>query len=267
MSPPRRWANLPWPAFKSLPANTVAILPVAAIEQHGPHLPLGVDATINAGVLDAALKLLPESVPALALPMTQVGISVEHQDFPGTLTMRPETALALWAEIGASVARAGVRRLLILNSHGGQPQIVEVVCRRLRIEQRMLAVGAMWGRIRSLDAPLPADEMRHGIHAGAVETSLMLHLAPGLVRMDRACDFGLGLAPRLGAAPTLASLPYAGIGWMAQDFCAEGPVGDARLATAAIGSEILDQAARAVADVITDMAAADLDLWLKDLSP
>ena len=260
----RRWAELAWPDFRNIPANTVAILPVAAIEQHGPHLPLATHATINAGILDRALALLPESVPALALPLTQVGISVEHEKFPGTLSMSPETALALWTEIGAGVARAGVRRLLILNSHGGQPQIAEVACRRLRIAHGMLAVTAMWGRIRPITAPLPAEEMRHGIHAGAVETSLMLHLAPDLVRMDQAKDFGHGFAPRIAAAPTLANLPYASVGWMAQDLHEEGPAGDARPATAAIGAAVLDQAAQAVADLIAAVAAADLDLWLKD---
>jgi creatinine amidohydrolase len=262
-----RWAELSWTEFRALPANTVAILPVAAIEQHGPHLPLSTDAAINQAILDAALKLLPETVPALALPMTSVGISVEHRDFPGTLTISPETALALWHEIGASVARAGVRRLLILNSHGGQPQIVEVVCRRLRGEHGMLAVGVMWGRIRAINAPLDEAELRNGIHAGAVETSLMLAIAPDLVRLDRAGDFGHGFAPRLAATPTLASLPYSAVGWMAQDLHAAGPAGDARPATAAIGAAVLDQAARAVADLVTDMAKADLDVWLKDVPP
>jgi creatinine amidohydrolase len=261
---PRRWADLAWPDFATLPANTVAILPVAAIEQHGPHLPLATDATIGAGVLDAALALLPEAVPALALPMIQVGISVEHTHYPGTLTMSPETALALWVEIGASVARAGVRRLLVLNSHGGQPQVVEIACRRLRIDHRMLAVGAMWGRIRAITAPLPEAELRHGIHAGAVETSLMLHLAPGLVRMEHAANFGHGFAPRAAATPTLAGLPYASVGWMAQDLHPAGPAGDARPATAGIGAAVLAQAARAVADLVTDMAQADLDTWLRD---
>jgi creatinine amidohydrolase len=260
----RAWADLAWPEFKSLPANTVAILPVAAIEQHGPHLPVGVDAAIGAGILARALDLLPAHVPALALPMTSVGISVEHLAYPGTLTVSPEIALALWGDIGASVARAGLRRLLILNSHGGQPQIVEVVCRKLRVEHRMLAVGAMWGRIRPVTAPLPEAELRHGIHAGAVETSLMLHLAPELVRMDRARDFGTGLAPRAAAAPTLGAMPYSTIGWMAQDLHPAGPVGDARLATAEIGAAVLEQAAQAVADLLADMARADLAEWLRD---
>jgi creatinine amidohydrolase len=262
----RRWADLTWPDFRALPNNTVAILPVAAIEQHGPHLPLSTDEAINRAILDAALALLPESVPALVLPMTSVGISVEHRDFPGTLTMSPETALALWSEIGASVARAGVRRLLILNSHGGQPQIVEVVCRRLRIEQRMLAVGVMWGRIRPIIGPLPDAELRHGIHAGAIETALMLHIAPDLVRMERAGDFGHGFAQHLAETPTLACLPYSAVGWMAQDLHVAGPAGDARPATAAIGGAVLEQAARAVADLVTDIAKADLDLWLRDFS-
>lgn len=262
-----RYEKLTWPDINdAVELGKVCILPCGAIEQHGPHLPLATDAAINEGILDRALKMLPESVPALALPMTSVGISVEHRDYPGTLSMSPETALALWGEIGASVARAGVKRLLILNSHGGQPQIVEVVCRRLRIEQRMLAVGVMWGRIRPITTPLPEAELRHGIHAGAVETALMQHLAPQLVLAQHAADFGLGLAPRAQTAPTLASLPYASVGWMAQDFHASGPVGDATRATPGIGAMVLEQAARAVAELVTDIAAADLDQWLRDFS-
>lgn len=260
----RRWADLAWPDFAALPANTVAILSVAAIEQHGPHLPVSVDADINAGILDAALALLPDSVPALALPMTQVGISVEHEKFPGTLTMSPETALALWSGIGASVARAGVRRLLILNSHGGQPQIVEVVCRRLRIEQRMLAVGTMWGRIRRAQLDLPEQEMRHGIHAGAVETALMMVLRPAMVRSEKIGDFSSRAITHDTASPTLAGLGYTALGWMAQDLGPTGAVGDARLATAALGRAVLEQSARAVADLIAEMAALDLDAWLRD---
>jgi creatinine amidohydrolase len=260
----RNWADLAWTDFASLPANTVAILPVGAIEQHGPHLPLSVDADINAGILRAALDLLPSSVPALALPMTSVGISVEHGKFPGSLTMSPETALALWGEIGAAVARAGVRRLLILNSHGGQPQVVEIVCRRMRIKHRMLAVGAMWGRIRPTKVALPATEARHGIHAGLVETALMLALRPDTVRAEKITDATSRAVGLENTAPTLAGLGYAALGWMAQDLGPTGAVGDARGATAELGRALLDDAARAVADLITDMAALDLDTWLRD---
>lgn len=260
----RRWADLAWPEFAALPANTVAILPVAAIEQHGPHLPVSVDADLNAGILDAALALLPDSVPALALPITQVGISVEHTKFPGTLTMSPKTALALWSEIGVSVARAGVHRLLILNSHGGQPQVVEIVCRRLRIEHRMLAVGTMWGRIRRPVLNLPEHEMRHGIHAGAVETALMMVLRPEAVRAEKIGDFSSRAIAHETVSPALSGLGYAALGWMAQDLGPTGAVGDARLATPDLGRAVLEQSARAVADLVTEMAALDLDAWLRD---
>ena len=122
------------------------MLPVAAIEQHGPHLPVSVDATINAGILTRALELLPADAAVLALPMQSVGLSVEHVRFPGTLTLSAETLIAVLTEIGRSVARAGVRRLVMLNSHGGQPQVVDIVCRRLRGDG-MFAVGCMASRL------------------------------------------------------------------------------------------------------------------------
>jgi creatinine amidohydrolase len=126
MTVSRHWQNLTWTDFRSLPADAVAILPVAAVEQHGPHLPVSVDATINAGLLARALELVPADATVLALPMQSVGLSVEHVRFPGTLTLSAETLIAVLTEIGRSVARAGPRRLVILNSHGGQPQVVEV---------------------------------------------------------------------------------------------------------------------------------------------
>jgi creatinine amidohydrolase len=138
----RNWQDLAWTDFRSLPDDAVAILPVAAVEQHGPHLPVSVDATINAGLLARTLELVPPDATVLALPMQSVGLSVEHIRFPGTLTVSVETLIALLTEIARGVARAGVRRLVILNSHGGQPQVVDIVCRRLRGEG-MFAVGCL----------------------------------------------------------------------------------------------------------------------------
>jgi creatinine amidohydrolase len=185
----RNWQDLAWTDFRSLPDDTVAILPVAAVEQHGPHLPVSVDATINAGLMVRALALLPDDATVLALPMQSVGLSVEHVRFPGTLTLSAETLIAVLTEIGRSVARAGVRRLVVLNSHGGQPQVVEIVCRRLRADA-MLAVSCMASRLGlPPGVSLSRDEARHGIHGGLVETSMMLHLRPDLVRMQHAADF------------------------------------------------------------------------------
>ncbi|MEA2741496.1 MAG: creatinine amidohydrolase, partial [Acetobacteraceae bacterium] len=174
----KNWQDLTWANFRALPDDAVAVLPVAAVEQHGPHLPVSVDATINAGILARALALLPEGATVLALPMQVVGLSVEHVRFPGTLTLSAETLIAVLTEIGRSVDRAGVRRLVILNTHGGQPQVVDIVCRRLRASD-MFAVNCMASRLGlPPDIVLSPDEQRHGIHGGLVETSLMLHLRP-----------------------------------------------------------------------------------------
>ena len=121
MTDGRNWQDLCWRDFPALPAHTVAVLPVAAIEQHGPHLPVSVDATINAGIPERALQIGAADTTVLALPMQSVGLSVEHIRFPGTLTLSAETLIAVLEEIGRSVRRAGVRRLVFLNSHGGQP--------------------------------------------------------------------------------------------------------------------------------------------------
>src|SRR6202167_5731069 len=185
----RHWQDLAWTDFRSLPDDAVAVLPVAAVEQHGPHLPVSVDATINAGILSRALQLVAQDATALALPMQSVGLSVEHIRFPGTLTLSAETLIAVLTEVGRSVARAGPRRLVILNSHGGQPQVVDIVCRRLRGDG-MFAVSCMASRLGLPPGiTLTREEKAYGIHGGLVETSLMLHLRPDLVRTDRAIDF------------------------------------------------------------------------------
>lgn len=263
---PRSWQDLCWTDFRELPPAAVAVLPVAAIEQHGPHLPLAVDAAINAGVLERALRRLPPALPVLALPMQSVGVSVEHARFPGTLTGSVETLVALWTEIGECVARAGVRRLVVLNSHGGQPQAVEIVCRRLRVRAGMLAVSCFLGRLgHPADAGLGAEEERHGIHGGLVETSMMLALRPDLVRMDAARNFRSAWLARERECATLAPEGGAiGFGWETQDLQPAGALGDASRATAALGERLLDHAAERLAALLLDVHRFELDTWLRD---
>ena len=258
--PSRYWQDLPWPAFRTLPADTVAVLPVAAIEQHGPHLPVSVDTTINQGLLAAALALLPAEAPVLVLPTQAVGLSVEHTRFPGTLTSSPETLLALWTEIGESVARAGVRRLVIFNSHGGQPQIVELVCRRLRIRARMFAVGCMWPR---LGMPDGLDDPE-GIHGGLVETSVMLHLAPARVNMLEAKNFRSAWLDQAARFERLVPEGGVGFGWETQDLHPAGALGDASRATAEAGAGIVAHVAPRLAALLQEVQRFDLDTWLRD---
>jgi creatinine amidohydrolase len=259
----RNWQDLAWTDFRSLPDDTVAILPVAAVEQHGPHLPVSVDATINAGLMVRALALLPEDATVLALPMQSVGLSVEHVRFPGTLTLSAETLIAVLTEIGRSVARAGVRRLVVLNSHGGQPQVVEIVCRRLRADA-MLAVSCMASRLGlPPGVSLSRDEARHGIHGGLVETSMMLHLRPDLVRMQHAADFRSAWLAQEASMSVLSPEGAVGFGWETQDLHQSGALGDASAASAVLGGAILEHQAARLATLLGEVRRLDLGNWLK----
>ena len=259
----KQWQHLAWTDFPNLPDNTVAILPVAAVEQHGPHLPVSVDATINAKLLDRALELLPEDAAVLALPMQSVGLSVEHVRFPGTLTLSAETLIAVLTEIGRSVARAGVRRLVVLNSHGGQPQVVDIVCRCLRGDG-MFAVGCMVSRLGlPPDVTLSREEKQHGIHGGLVETSLMLHLHPDLVSMEHAIDFRSAWLAREAEMSVLTPEGGVGFGWETQDLHPAGALGDASTATATLGHLILEHQATRLVQLLNEVQQLDIDGWMQ----
>ncbi len=224
-------------------------------------MPVSVDATLNAAIVTAALARIAPDLPVLVLPMQWVGLSVEHVAYPGTLTGSAETVLALWTEIGRSVARAGVRRLVLFNSHGGQPQIVDVVCRRLRIEARMFAVAASWFR---LAPPPPAMDDPHGIHGGRVETAMMLAADPGHVDMTRAENFRSAWMRQENRFTTLMPEGAVGFGWQTQDLHPAGALGDATLATAADGRQVIDHAGERLAALLAEVSAFDIDAWLRD---
>ncbi|MEJ1158363.1 creatininase family protein [Prosthecomicrobium sp. N25] len=237
----------------------VAIQPVGAVESHGPHLPVRVDAAINAGVVARALDHLPDDVPALVLPMMPVGKSNEHNAFPGTLTFTYETLARMWIELGESVLRAGCRRILYLNSHGGQPQVMEIVCRELRVRHGMFAVGASWFRMTKKDDLFSAAELKHGIHGGEVETSVMLHLHPELVAMEHAADFAPLSIELERSGGILVPEGGVGFGWQTQDLHPSGACGNAAAADGARGAEVVDRAGRSLARLIAEIAAYPLD--------
>ena len=256
----RDWRNLCWPDFTVLdPATTIALQPCGAIEQHGPHLPVAVDALIAEEIARRAAARVTGAVTVLILPTTQVGKSTEHIAYPGTLTLEAETLTALWTEIGESVARAGLRKIVFLNAHGGQPQVVDIVARRLRARHGMVALSSGWWSVGFPDELAPEAERRHGIHAGLVETAMMLHLAPGLVRMERAENF---IPANATVAETYRRLRMVGpmqLGWMAQDLHPSGAAGDASAATAALGAAIVDAVTARYAELLEEVAAYPLD--------
>lgn len=231
----------------------VAVLPLAAIEQHGEHLPLSTDLDIALGLLHAALPKLRPGLPVCVLPPLAVGLSLEHCAFAGTLSLSPETALASLVELGDSVARAGFRRLVLFNSHGGNKALVDLAALKLRVAHRMLVVRANYFRFAPPppDA-LPAAELRHGLHGGALETAMMLHLAPHKVRTEVIADFASIGRDMAAHRSVLGPEGEAGFGWMAQDLNPVGATGDARLGDAVLGARLVDHFAGVLARVIED---------------
>src|SRR5882672_3456434 len=173
--PPRDWTEIHWPDIAgSEPARWIAVLPLAATEQHGPHLPLGTDVMIAQAYLARVRELLPECIPATFLPLQPVGISTEHIGYPGTLTLPTDVALKTWMAIGESVARAGIKKLVMVTSHGGNSAGISLVAQELRAHHGLLAVTTGWLRFGAPEGLFSAEELLHGVHGGAVETSIML---------------------------------------------------------------------------------------------
>lgn len=257
--PARHWGDLKTTDFSKLnPERTVAILPLAAIEQHGPHLPVSTDQTIMEGMLRTAMPLFGPDVTALVLPVEATAKSNEHIRSPGTLTLSWESAIASWIEIGESVARAGVKKLALVTSHGGNLDPMRVVARELRIRVGMLAVVTGW-RAFGLPAEVYSrmDEL-HGIHGGDVETSLMLHFRPDLVDMSQAKLFEPVMVQLerefIYLRPTVSHT----YGWIAQDIHPEGAAGDASLATAEKGAATAAMQSKGFVKLVSEMADFDL---------
>lgn len=240
--------------------DPVVVLPLAAVEQHGPHLPLSTDVEIGAGILRAAWDALPHDFPLRVLPALTVGASPEHGAFPGTLSLEPELLAEIIYALGSSLAGQGVRRLVLVNSHGGNRHVMDAAGLRLRRDHGMLVVKAHWFRFpRPTGVDYPEGEWRHGLHGGAVETAMMLHLRPDLVRRESMAD-----APSLGLelARTLRHLEPEGVAsfsWMAEDLHPSGITGDPRLATAAHGERLVTHFGTVLAEVIQDARDFPLD--------
>lgn len=260
-APTRHWSDLSTADFAALDtARAIAVLPVAATEQHGPHLPLSVDTDIVNGVVAAALPHLASDLPALFLPTQAVGFSPEHTRFAGTLTLKAETLIRVWTELGECVAASGVKKLVLLNSHGGQVGALDLVARDLRARLGLLVYSVNWFNLPLLDADgrdvsarFSAQEHRFGIHAGEIETSIMLALRPDAVRLERAQDFRSTSQGRAERFATLGNGKSAKLGWMMQDYNPQGAVGNAAAATAEKGHALLDAAGRALARVLAEI--------------
>ncbi len=259
MLPTRYWAEMTWTDVRAADmARTIAVLPVAATEQHGPHLPLGVDTQIMEGYLERVVARLPADLPVLFLPVQNCGCSVEHRDFPGTLSLSARTALKVWTELGECVHRAGCRKLVLLNAHGGNVAILDTIAHDLRARLGLFVVMATWHRFGTPDGLFSPEEKAHGIHGGDIETSLMLTFRPDLVRTERVENFPSRSAEMEQDFTWLRAGRPTGFGWMAQDLSPSGAMGNAAAATRQKGETCADYGATAFIELLQDIDGFDL---------
>lgn len=251
------WADMTALDFSTDTDGWIAVVPTAAVEQHGPHLPLGTDTIINEGMVATVVERLPADIPATFLPVQTIGKSNEHLSYRGTITMSWETAIKAWLEIATSVARAGIRRIVFANSHGGNTAMLEVIARELRVRFDMLAVHTAWARFGDADL-VGEDERAFGIHGGTVETALIRHFRPDLVREEHVADFASAekeLRERHEYLSAHGRHPFA---WKAGDLNPNGVVGDATRATAEMGRAIAEHGADGFIRLLREVAEIDL---------
>jgi len=262
------WTDYSAPEYANIdPERTIAILPIAAVEQHGPHLPVGVDSILNRGCLDLLIERAPADLDLRILPVQQVGKSNEHIWATGTATHTAHTLIDAWYELGASVARAGVRKLVFINSHGGNEEIMGIVARELRVREAMLVVKTGWTRFQPPDGMLTEVEKRHGIHAGDLETSLMLHFRPDLVHMDKLQDFRSIAARDEQQFKYLRPTGTHAYAWIASDLNPAGAVGNALNATAERGKAFADVEVTGMLELLREVEAFPLPQPFKQPNP
>lgn len=248
-----------WEDFRAADtARWIAVLPIAAVEQHGPHLPVGVDSYIAEGYLARVMQLLPAELPVTFLPVQMIGKSNEHIEFPGTLTLSAETAIRAWTEIGECVQRAGLRKLVIVNSHGGNSPVMDLVARNLRVSTGMFVVTAAWARFGYPESLFTDVERIHGIHAGDIETSLMLAFREASVKKDKLADFTPSTLAMEKEFARLRSERPAGFAWLTHDLNPSGAVGNAKLSSKEKGEQAADFGARAFIELLQDVERFDV---------
>jgi creatinine amidohydrolase len=258
------WSDLNTHDFAGMDkSRAVAVLPLAATEQHGPHLPLSVDTDIVNAVIARSVSVLQIQAPSLPvyfLPTQAVGLSPEHAAFAGTLTLKPETLIRLWTDIAESVKAAGIHKLVLFNAHGGHVGAMDVVARDLRARLGMLVYSVNWYQLplldaegRDLNALFSDHEHRFGVHAGDVETSVMLALKPHAVRMDKAQNFKSTSEQRAAKFPILGNGKSAKLAWQMQDYNAMGAAGNAAAANVEKGQAMLAAAGQSLAQLFMEI--------------
>jgi creatinine amidohydrolase len=252
--PERFFSYLTWTEIQAMPdkENVVIIQPVGAIEQHGPHLPIIVDAAIATAITGKALAKLDTSIPAYALPTLHYGKSNEHDHFPGTITLSAQTLLAVLMEMAESIYRAGFRKLVLMNAHGGQPQIMDIAARDLHAKYDDFLVFPFftWRVPHIAKELLSVKEVEFGIHAGDAETSVLLSILPDQVQMEQAVAEYPPELPEDSLLSMEGKLPFS---WVTRDLSQSGVLGDPTVATKEKGDRLLESISSSWTKLIEDV--------------
>lgn len=227
------WGEMTWPeAEKMLKGIDIAILPVGAVEQHGPHLPLDTD-SFDADYLARKVAAACSEPKPFVMPLIPYGVSYHHEDFKGTLSISNDVLARLVYEIGMSAARNKIRKLVIINGHGGNSPALNHAAQLINRDSRIF-VCVDTGETSDVDI-YKLVETPNDVHAGEIETSTTLAIRPHLVRMDQAAK----LIPRFSSR-YLDFTSKRGVAWYAhtQKISPDGVLGDPSKASAEKGEKM-----------------------------
>lgn len=247
--------------------NTIAVLPLGAHEQHGPHLPFETDTLIVTGLISRLKPLLPPELDIKFLAPEPVGYSIEHMDVDGTKSLLFDEAVHRWISIGEELAEQGISKLILLNAHGGNSPLLTIVATELRVRFNMLAVATSWTRFGLPDGLISPEEKAIDIHGGFIETSVMLALYPELVDMSRAANFTSNQSNYSKIYKHLRAYGPHAFGWKMSDLNKSGVAGNASLATAQAGEAIITHSLNGIIELIEDVARFDNSVFSDNTTP
>jgi creatinine amidohydrolase len=259
MAKPTPWYKDNNPSLTSADrASWIAVLPLGAHEQHGPHLPFDTDTLIARGIADRLLAALPDDLPVTILPVEPVGYSIEHMDVAGTRTLAFDEAVRRWLGIAEDLHRSGIRKLVLLNAHGGNSPLLTIVATEARVRFNMLVVATSWTRFGQPAGWIAPEDKAIDIHGGDIETSVMLALAPERVDMDKARAFPSRQSEFSARYKHLRAYGPHAFGWKMSDLNPDGVAGDASAATAERGERLVAHSVKGLIELLEDVREFDV---------
>ncbi|MBB3457744.1 creatinine amidohydrolase [Rhizobium sp. BK313] len=241
-------------------ANWIAVLPLGAHEQHGPHLPFETDTLIAEGVVERLKHALPADLPVTFLPVEPIGYSIEHMDIAGTRTLAFDEAVNRWLGIAERIRGMGIRKFVMLNAHGGNSPLMTIVATEARIRFNMLAVATSWTRFGVPDGMIAPQDKAVDIHGGDIETSVMLALYPEKVDMTKAADFPSRQSDFIARFKHLRAYGPHSFGWKMSDLSGKGVAGNAGAATAAKGELLIAHSVKGLAELLQDVDQFEVEM-------